>query len=72
MSTSIAELTPQKTISFLSVDECVELTTLSRVTLWRLSRAGKFPPLHELSARRKAYLRSEVEAWLQDRVQVGA
>jgi len=43
---------------------------ISSVTLWRLERAGRFPKRRQLSARRVGWLESEVQAWLQSRLEV--
>ncbi len=42
-------------------------TQLSETTIWRLERAGKFPPRRQLSTNAVGWLRSEVEAWLLSR-----
>lgn len=42
--------------------------TLSIVSLWRLEREGKFPKRFNLSANRVAWLASEVDAWIAERV----
>jgi prophage regulatory protein len=44
-----------------------QATKLSRSTIWRLERAGKFPARRQLSANAVGWLRSEVEAWLASR-----
>ncbi len=40
----------------------------SRVQLWRMVRAGSFPRPLKLGPSRNVWLESEVEAWLQSRV----
>jgi len=42
-------------------------TGLSRVTVWRLEKAGQFPPRIQLSPGRVGYLRSDVKAWRESR-----
>jgi prophage regulatory protein len=44
------------------------LTGLSHSTLWRLSRAGKFPRPVKIGIRCVGYRRSEVESWIQSRM----
>ena len=44
-----------------------EKTSLSRSTIWRLERDGKFPKKCRLSANRVGWLQSEIMAWLQER-----
>jgi predicted DNA-binding transcriptional regulator AlpA len=52
---------------FVSVDEVQEITGLSRTTLWRLERGGRFPGRVQLSERRVAYPAPAVQAWLDSR-----
>lgn len=50
----------------LSSKDVQELTSLSRSTLWRLENASAFPRAIRISPGRKAYRRSEIEAWIAD------
>ena len=52
---------------FLSIDQVSEVTTLGKTLLWGMVKAGQFPPPRQLSTRRKAWLESEVVAWMQGR-----
>jgi predicted DNA-binding transcriptional regulator AlpA len=49
----------------------VEGKGLARSTVWRAEKRGVFPPRRKISSRGVGWLRSEVEAWLQERRQVG-
>jgi predicted DNA-binding transcriptional regulator AlpA len=40
---------------------------LSRVSLWRLEQADKFPARRKLSTNRVAWLTEEVEDWIRTR-----
>jgi prophage regulatory protein len=40
----------------------------SKVQLWRLVREGKFPRPIKLSAQRKAWLASDLDQWIRDRI----
>ncbi|GLR91312.1 helix-turn-helix transcriptional regulator [Bradyrhizobium iriomotense] len=40
----------------------------SKVTLWRWERAGRFPRRVALSSQRVAWVESEIDAWLADRI----
>ena len=42
--------------------------TLSIVSLWRLEREGRFPKRFNLSANRVAWVASEIDAWIAERV----
>jgi len=42
---------------------------LSHSTIWRLVNANRFPKPIQLTARAKAWRRSDVEAWLVERAE---
>jgi predicted DNA-binding transcriptional regulator AlpA len=44
--------------------------TKSRVTLWRRVRAGTFPAPVDLGGGRIAWVRSEIDAWIETRPRV--
>jgi prophage regulatory protein len=44
--------------------------TKSRVTLWRRVRAGTFPAPVDVGGGRIAWVRSEVDAWIESRPRV--
>ncbi|WP_423228321.1 helix-turn-helix transcriptional regulator [Rhizobium tumorigenes] len=50
--------------AFYSSREVETLTTLSRVTIWRLRRDGMFPPLRTISPGKKGYSISEIQRWI--------
>lgn len=50
--------------------ELVNITGLSRVTLWRLERAGDFPSRKRLSVGAVGWNLLEVEQWMCDRQNV--
>nr|WP_246499999.1 AlpA family transcriptional regulator [Azospirillum soli] len=52
----------------LAVKQVQDRTTLSRATIYRLERDGKFPRLVSLGAGRVAWLESEVEGWVTAQV----
>jgi predicted DNA-binding transcriptional regulator AlpA len=47
--------------------EVVQLVRLSRVTLWKLQRDGKFPPSRRLSGNAVGWLAEEIEDWIRTR-----
>lgn len=47
--------------------EVARMVGLSRVSLWRLEQAGKFPQRRKLSTNRVAWLTEEVEDWIRTR-----
>jgi prophage regulatory protein len=47
--------------------EVKEITRLSATTLWRLERRGQFPRRIQLSPKRVAWSRAEVDDWLATR-----
>lgn len=48
--------------------DVVELTSLSRVTLWRMVQRGEFPSPVQLSPGRVGYPAAEVDAWIAARM----
>ena len=52
---------------FIGEPECLEITSLARVTRWRMERAGTFPRRRQISPNRIAWLESEVRAWVEAR-----
>ncbi|OOF56380.1 DNA-binding protein [Rodentibacter genomosp. 2] len=49
---------------FLRVDDVINLTGLSRSTIYDKTRVGKFPEAVNLGGNAKAWLESEVRAWM--------
>ena len=54
---------------FLAKPEVLRIAGFSAATLWREVNAGRFPAPIRISANRKAFLESEVRAWIKDRVE---
>jgi prophage regulatory protein len=52
--------------------QVVEITGLSRTTLWRQERKGKFPKRIKLSERAVGWRKSAVLSWVEDRKIAGA
>lgn len=48
-------------------NKVLEVTGLSRTTLWRKERAGEFPERVQLGAHSVGWLAEEVEAWIASR-----
>jgi predicted DNA-binding transcriptional regulator AlpA len=57
-------------LRLLRVGDIERLTTLSRTTIWRLERAGKFPAGRSLPAvpSAKVWLESEVLSWMREQL----
>lgn len=47
--------------------EIVERTGLSRVTIWRLEKAGNFPKRIQLGANSKGWFDDEIDRWLDQK-----
>jgi prophage regulatory protein len=61
------ERVPLKFIRFTAVRE---RTGLSRSTIWRLERVGKFPKHHQISANAVAWIEQDVVNWIQSKAGV--
>jgi prophage regulatory protein len=47
----------------LTTDEVLAIVPISRQTLWRMERDGKFPPCTYISANRRIWFANEIAAW---------
>lgn len=52
----------------ISLNAVVELTTLSRTHINNLRKIGAFPAAVSLGEKRVAFVRTEVEAWINARI----
>ncbi|TLZ52050.1 MAG: AlpA family phage regulatory protein [Gammaproteobacteria bacterium] len=52
---------------FLRIRHVMQLTGLSRMTIYRLELAGRFPKRRQLSKNSVAWLESDVEGWADSR-----
>lgn len=56
------------TKKFLKLPEVMELTTLSRSSIYAFIQNKKFPEPVQLGARAVGWLESEVNEWIEERV----
>ena len=52
---------------FLSLRQIEDLTSLKKSTIYALIQAGSFPPPKSLTLRRRGWLASEVQVWIESR-----
>ena len=55
------------TMKFLRIRQVMQVTGLSRMTIYRLELAGKFPKRRQLSQNSVAWLESDIAAWADSR-----
>jgi prophage regulatory protein len=55
-------------IRLLRLSEILRRVPYSEAHIWRLERAGKFPCRAHLGANRVAWVESEIDSWIEDRV----
>lgn len=53
---------------FIRLNKVIEMTGLSRPTVYRLIQQGKFPKQVKLGERSVAWVLEEVEQWMKDRI----
>ncbi|UHD44149.1 AlpA family phage regulatory protein [Aureimonas altamirensis] len=54
---------------FIGLPDAMARTGLSKTTIWRLYRAGKFPsPITLPDSRRSVFVESEIDQWIVDRI----
>jgi prophage regulatory protein len=47
------------------------MTGLSRTSIWRMEKGGKFPRRRQLGPRRVGWIESELLEWMKSRTMVG-
>jgi prophage regulatory protein len=52
---------------FLRIRQVMQLTGLSRMTIYRLELSGKFPQRRRLGQNSVAWLESDIELWAESR-----
>ena len=52
----------------ISIRQACAITSLSRTTLWKKVKDGAFPKPVDLDCNRKAFLASEIEVWIEERL----
>ena len=57
-------------MQILNVKDVSLITKLSRVTIWRLEKEGKFPPRIKISQKRIGWRKDEVAKWIEARSRV--
>ncbi len=55
----------------LTQKQVVDLVGVSRTTIWRLERAGKFPRRRQVSTKAVRWDQSEIEDWIRSRPLAG-
>jgi predicted DNA-binding transcriptional regulator AlpA len=66
INTLHTETTNSADLSFLRRSDVERMVGLSKTTIWRLEKAGKFPRHIQLTERSVAYRKSEVLDWLRN------
>ena len=54
---------------FLRIDAVIELTGLARSTIYDKTRLNQFPQPVDWGGNKKAWLESEVNKWMQERIE---
>lgn len=63
------ELTSMQEIRFMRLPEVLALSGKSRSSIYAAIKKGEFPAPVKLSTRSSAWIRSEIAAWAESRVQ---
>lgn len=54
---------------FMKIDEVIALTTLSETQIYRKMKAGEFPQNISIGANSKVWLESEIQQWIQSKIE---
>ena len=57
-------------MKILKAKEVASMINLSRVTIWRLEKEGKFPQRIRISTKRIGWLEDKVTKWIEKRPRV--
>ena len=55
-------------MKIITVEQVSAKTTLSRATIYAYSKMGRFPASVQVGIRQVGWLETEIDAWLQDRI----
>ena len=61
----------ENTSPFVLVPETVKMTNQPRSTILKYSKIGQFPKTIRLLGNRIAFVRADVEQWMQERIAAG-
>lgn len=53
-------------IEFLTIDDVVDITKISRSTILRMEDCGEFPPRVVIRGRRRFWVRKQINEWLEN------
>jgi prophage regulatory protein len=72
MSTQPAPTTiDDSDLTLISLEQVMAMTSLKRAFIYQLQKQGRFPKAIPLAGSRVAWRRSEVAAWIQQRIETG-
>jgi predicted DNA-binding transcriptional regulator AlpA len=63
--TNPTESAAQPRRQLYSLSDLLQITGLSRTTIWRMQREGTFPARRQISLGRVAWVADEVDEWIQ-------
>lgn len=55
-------------MQFMKLNEVIRITSLSRTTIYRLISEGEFPKQVSLGGRSVAWVESEINEWMEEKV----
>lgn len=55
-------------VTFLRLPKVLQITGLARATIYALISQGRFPAPIKLSTRSSAWISSEIDEWMQQRI----
>tara|TARA_B100000686_G_scaffold304161_1_gene341582 strand:+ start:475 stop:675 length:201 start_codon:yes stop_codon:yes gene_type:complete len=58
-------------MKILNAKQVVQITNLSRVTIWRMERAGSFPQRINISPNRIGWRDDDINKWIDSRPRIG-
>lgn len=59
---------PEASHKFLGIEDVTSMTSLSRASVYRLTKEGDFPKAIALTQRRVAWRQQDIAAWIDARI----
>ncbi len=63
------EIIQNRSERFLRLRDVMDMTTLCRSSIYNLIKAGDFPKNVTVMGKRKAWLESEIEDWMMEKIE---
>jgi prophage regulatory protein len=64
---ALTRIEQERNVRIIRIDEVMERVQLSRSTIWRLEKAGKFPVRKRLGTKAMGWSEEDIDMWIKTR-----